>query len=230
MPPYCTLCPHTGICLPADLDTDELKRFEDVILKQKSLERGQYLFCSGDAFKGLFAIRSGCFKTTVIYDEGSEHVQHFHLAGELIGFDAVYQSRHASSAIALSDASACYISFATMMQLAEQFLKLQFRLFRLFSRYALRTSSLTGDYSAEERVAAFLLSLSARLSAAGSSASELDLAMSREDIANHLRLASETVSRVLAKFKMEHLIDVKGKRITLIRLDGLRELAARMVP
>ena len=116
------------------------------------------------------------------------------------------------------------------MQLAEQFLKLQFRLFRLFSRYALRTSSLTGDYSAEERVAAFLLSLSARLSAAGSSASELDLAMSREDIANHLRLASETVSRVLAKFKMEHLIDVKGKRITLIRLDGLRELAARMVP
>ena len=81
------------------------------------------------------------------------------------------------------------------------------------------------DYSADERLAAFLVGLSQRHSARGYSATRFHLTMSRTDIANYLRLATETVSRVLKRFQQDGLIAVARREIEIRQLQRLNHLA-----
>ncbi|MCP4514392.1 MAG: helix-turn-helix domain-containing protein, partial [Delftia sp.] len=91
-------------------------------------------------------------------------------------------------------------------------------------------SLLAGDHSADERMAAFLIDLSVRYAARGFSATRFHLSMSRGDIANYLRLAAETVSRVLSRFRAQKLIEIDGRELALLDLDSLRKLGASLLP
>ena len=75
--------------------------------------------------------------------------------------------------------------------------------------------------SAEQRVAAFLLNVSARYRERGYSGTSFVLRMTREDIGSFLGVTLETVSRTLSKFQREGLLTVQGKSIELINLDAL---------
>jgi CRP/FNR family transcriptional regulator len=85
--------------------------------------------------------------------------------------------------------------------------------------------TIAGDLSADERIAMFLMSLSERFARRGYSDREFILAMSRRDIASFLRLATETVSRVLARFQKSGLLRVDRKQVRIRDLDGVRKIA-----
>ena len=89
--------------------------------------------------------------------------------------------------------------------------------------------TIAGDLSADERIALFLLSLSSRFSRRGYSDKEFILSMSRRDIASYLRLATETVSRVLARFQQRGLIKVDRKQVRITDPKGLDEVARKTV-
>jgi CRP/FNR family transcriptional regulator len=75
----------------------------------------------------------------------------------------------------------------------------------------------------------FLLSLSERFGRRGYSETEFILAMSRRDIASFLRLATETVSRVLARFQKSGLLKVDRKQVRIRDLDELKKMAHRPI-
>jgi len=102
----------------------------------------------------------------------------------------------------------------------------QRQLFRLLSRDIGRAALLAGDWSADQRMAAFLIGLSRRLSERGFSANRFQLTMARTDIANYLRLAPETVSRVLRRFDDDHLLRIERRDVELLDRDALMALAA----
>ncbi|HEY8976192.1 MAG TPA: helix-turn-helix domain-containing protein, partial [Burkholderiaceae bacterium] len=81
------------------------------------------------------------------------------------------------------------------------------------------------DGSADERMAAFLVDLHERRRALGDTGARLPLPMSRADIGNHLRLATETVSRLLARFRDAGLLRVTRSGVELLHLDRLRRVA-----
>ena len=87
---------------------------------------------------------------------------------------------------------------------------LQQHLFRLLSRDIGNAALLAGDWSADERMAAFLSACRGGCAARGFSADAFQLAMARTDIANYLRLAPETVSRVLRRFQDDGLLRWTG--------------------
>ena len=66
--------------------------------------------------------------------------------------------------------------------------------------------------TADERIATFLVNLSARFRARGFSANQFRLAMSRNEIGNHLGLAVETVSRVFTRFQPNGLLRPKARK------------------
>ena len=78
--------------------------------------------------------------------------------------------------------------------------------------------------TAEERLAAFLVSLAIRFRQRGFSGTEYNLSMSRSDIGNYLGLAVETVSRLFTRFQEEGLLNVERKHIELIDLEALRTI------
>jgi CRP/FNR family transcriptional regulator len=83
---------------------------------------------------------------------------------------------------------------------------------------------LLGSMRAEERLAAFLLNLSQRMTARGYSPSEFYLRMTREEIGSYLGLQLETVSRVFSRFQHDGLIAVQQKHIRILNIPKLRAI------
>jgi CRP/FNR family transcriptional regulator len=212
------------------MSPEQTLRFEQHIQQSKSVAVGEHLFRVGDNFESMFAVGSGCFKTYAIDAEGREHVLNFHFAGELIGIDAIYSERHMSNAVALEKSTVCVIPFHAISKLAHDIPELQTQLFRILSRDLIGSTSIAGDFTAEERLAAFLVMLSVRMQHHGAPSVDLELAMSRRDIANYLRLATETISRLLKRFQQSGLLQADRRHITLLDLNGLMQKADCMNP
>ena len=117
-----------------------------------------------------------------------------------------------------------------MSALARRISALQQHLFRMLSKELGTASLLAGDHAADERVAAFLLDLAARHAVRGFSGTRLRLSMSRAEIANYLRLAAETVSRVLSRFGAQQLIEIQGRELQLLNPHGLRQIGQALLP
>jgi CRP/FNR family transcriptional regulator len=188
------------------------------------------LFRGGQAFDALYAVRSGCIKSSVTHADAREHVLNFHLPGEIIGLDAVYLGMHSSDAVALTRSSVCAIRFAEILEIAGRMPDAVLHLLRTFSRDSFSIGTLTGDFTAEERLAGFLVSLMARMRISGQATTTFQLPMDRTDIANHLRLASETVSRLFARFQERELISVDRKEIRVLDREGLARIAECINP
>jgi CRP/FNR family transcriptional regulator len=90
-----------------------------------------------------------------------------------------------------------------------------------------RMMLLLGTMSAEERVAAFLLNLSQRFAARGFSGSEFVLRMTRDEIGSLLGMKLETVSRIFSRFQKNMLIEIEGKHVRIVSIEGLRTLTRR---
>lgn len=189
------------------------------------LHAGDHVFREGDRFDAIAAVRAGTVKTYVLDRDGREHVLGFHLPGEVIGLNAIDTDRYPCNAVALDTVMLCRFSFPQIELLATRVPGLQRQLFRLMSRDIGRAAQLSGDFTADQRLAAFLIGFSRRLAARGFSPTRFQLTMPRTDIANYLRLAPETVSRVLRRFQQDGLLAVHRRELELVNLANLEELA-----
>ncbi|HXH03574.1 MAG TPA: fumarate/nitrate reduction transcriptional regulator Fnr [Candidatus Competibacteraceae bacterium] len=224
----CSNCSLQQLCLPIGINREDLERLDAIIKRRRPLPRGAHVFRMGDPFTALYAIRSGSVKTYTITDEGSEQITGFHLTGEIVGLDAINSENHPCGAKTLETTSICEIPFERLEELAAEIPTLSRQLLRIMSRELQSDDTLLtllGKKSAEERLAALLLSLSARYRERGFSAREFNLSMSRNDIGNYLGLAVETVSRLFTRFQNQGLITVQHKYIRIEDLEQLHTLA-----
>ena len=221
----CSQCALSTLCLPRGLCEEEIGRFEQIVHRSKPIYAGEHIFRSGDKFRSAAVVRTGCFKSYVIDPEGQEQVLAFHLPGEVIGLDAIHASRHMVNVMALNTSAICSLPLSSMFRLARSMPNLQHELFRVMSQRISELETMAGDLSADERIALFLLSLAKRFGRRGYSDKKFILAMSRRDIANHLRLAPETVSRVLTRFQRRDIISVSRQQVRILNPDDLAEVA-----
>lgn len=222
---FCSTCAFSQACLSQGFDKSALHELHVLVEHIGPFHEGDVIFREGDEFKAIAAVRSGTVKTAVIDTNGDEQVLGFFLPGEVIGLNAIHQNRYPCNAVALDTVMLCRFSFPKMALLASKMPGLQAQLFRLLSQDIGKAALLAGDYSAEQRIAAFLISLSRRYAARGYSATQLQLAMSRTDIANYLRLAPETVSRVLRRMQDIGMIIVNRREFVLSQYSQLEQLA-----
>lgn len=223
----CSSCCLRGVCLPCGLQPNEVDRFDEIAIAKRRIGRGAYLYRGGDTFEYLYAVRSGAFKAVGVSRHGEEKITSFHLAGELLGLDAISVGRHGYSAVALEDSEVCAIPFAALEKMSLAVPALQHQLFRTLSGDISRDQGLMlllGSMTAEQRLAAFLLSLSRRYQRLGFAADRFTLRMTREEIGNYLGLTLETVSRLLSRFQRDGLVAVRQREIELHRAERLREI------
>lgn len=226
---FCSTCAFSSACLERGYDKSRLNDLHVLVEHVGPYQEGTHIFREGDGFNAIAAIRAGTVKTYVTDMEGREQVHGFFLPGEIIGLNAISSSRYPCNAVALETVLLCRFSFPRMAVLATQMPGLQKQLFRLLSEDIGKASLLAGDFTAEERMAAFLLILSRRYALVGFSATRFRLTMTRTDIANHLRLASETVSRIFKRFQAHELIRVERRNIELLDLSLLHDIARNVL-
>ncbi len=213
---FCGTCAFSSACIAAGYHKPELAELQCLVEHVGPFRAGEHIFRTGDPFRAIFAVRSGTVKTRMVDKDGREQVLGFYLPGEVVGLNAIYPEHFPCDAVALDTAYFCRFSFPAMSALASRIPAVQQHLFRLLSKELGTASLLAGDHSADERVAAFLMDLAARYAARGFSATRFRLSMSRGDIANYLRLAAETVSRVLSRFRGQGLIQIEGRELQLL--------------
>ena len=223
----CSNCNLRELCMPVGVSRQELARLDEIVATRRKVKRGTTLFRSGEAFKSLFAIRTGFFKTCVNVEDGRNQITGFQMAGEIIGLDGIVNDRHNCDAVALEDAEVCVMPFDRIGELAREISALQHHVHRIMSREIVREHGvmlLLGSMRAEERLAAFVLNLGQRLHARGFSGSELVLRMTREEIGSYLGMKLETVSRTLSKFADDGLIDIRQRHLRILNTPELQRI------
>lgn len=213
-----------SLCLPVQLTPSEFGRLDTIICATRHVRQGDTLFRADDDFQSIYAVRAGSFKTVMMHRDGREQVTGFQIVGETLGMDGIGNGHHCCDAIALEDSVVCIIPFGQLETACREMKSMQHYLYQMLSSEIVRESSqmlLLGTMSAEQRVAQFLLNLSARFKARGYSASEFHLRMTREEIGCYLGMKLETVSRMFSRFHRESLVETHGKRVRIIDAEGL---------
>ncbi|WP_207769671.1 fumarate/nitrate reduction transcriptional regulator Fnr [Solimicrobium silvestre] len=227
----CSGCSLRDLCVPTGLAESEMRRV-DHIMSRRRIARGDVLYRMGDKFTNLYAIRLGHFKTHQLSSDGVEQITGFQMAGELLGMDAIGTDRHNCYAVALEDSEVCEIPFDRLEGLFAEIPTLLRHFHRTMSQEITRdqtTMLLLGNMHAEQRIASFLINLSARYKMRGYSSTNFQLRMSREDIGKYLGLTIESVSRLLSKFKKMEWITVDKREIGINDLAQLKQLAMQPV-
>jgi CRP/FNR family transcriptional regulator, anaerobic regulatory protein len=224
----CGHCSLQQLCLPAGIGANDLARLDEIVRRRRPIERGERLFRAGDALGSVYVARDGAFKTVSVNEEGEEQILGFHLAGELIGMDALADGIHRCEAIALTTANVCEVPFADLTHVASQLPSLQQQLLRVIGHGINRDTDhreILVRRQASERIALFLHGLGERYRAIGASAVAFRLPMSREDIAHFLGLALETVSRGFTRLQEDGVITVHGRLVEVMDTPALERMA-----
>ena len=226
----CSNCNLRESCLPTGLTLKEIERLEELVTgNRRRIKRGESLFRAGDRFDTLYAVRLGFLKSTVMSSDGREQVTNFFMAGEMIGFDGISSGVHSCDVTALEDTEVCVINYDKFEEAATSMRSMGAHVLKMLSREIVRQHGvmlLLGSMHAEERLAAFLLSLSQRFEQRGYSRSEFVLRMTRAEIGSYLGLKLETVSRVLSRFSHDGLIEVNQKHVRIFDAEGLRAIVS----
>ena len=225
--PACSNCSVLELCLPLGLTGLEIERLDALIVQRYKVKKGAALYRPGDPLRSLYAVRIGSFKTSVLSVDGREQVTGFQIPGEMLGLDAISTDLHTCNAVALEDSEVCPVHFAHLEKLARELPSLQHNLNKILSREIVRDHDMLmmlGNMNSDERLAAFLLNLSQRLSTRGYSSSSFVLKMRREEIGSYLGLRLETICRGIAHLRDQGLVEIDGRNVNIQNMDGLKQL------
>jgi CRP/FNR family transcriptional regulator len=213
----------------AGLKDEELKRIR-AIANLKHVGKREVLFSDGEEAKGFYVILSGKIKLYKISPEGKEQILHIVSAPDAFAEAALFlEGSYPAFAEALTESQLLFFSKRDFIQLIEKNPKLSINMIVSLSHFLRRFASLIEELSLKEvssRMAKYLIDLSMRLSKEGKNSSEVELDLSKTQLASKLGTISETLSRTLAKMKAKRIIDVKRNRILILNREALEELAS----
>lgn len=221
----CSECNLRELCFPHGMNDEELSHMDAVVEQPKPLHKSDYLYRDGDKSLAIFAVRSGCVKTMTESANGDEQIVGFHLPGELLGLDGFADGAYTCNAVALETSSVCELPLDNLEELCGRLPGLQKQMRRIMGKEVANDHKmllLLGKMTSEERLASFLLSMSSRMEERHWKESEFNLSMPRQDIANYLGMAVETVSRLFAAFQNDKIIEVDRRHITILDMDRLK--------
>ena len=229
----CKSCNLRELCFPHGMNDDDLSSLDAVVEQPKPLHKNEFLYRDGDKSSAMYAVRSGCVKTMTESANGEEQIVGFHLAGELLGLDGFGEGHHTCNAVALETSSVCELPLDDLENLCHKVPGLQKQMRRIMGKEVAEDHKmllLLGKMTSEERLASFLLSLASRMEERHWKETEFNLSMPRQDIANYLGMAVETVSRLFAAFQNEKIIEVDRRHITILDMHRLKVMVGECEP
>lgn len=205
----------------------ELERLADMA-ERLSLKAGEALLRREERAAHVFNITGGLLRVSRRLDDGRRQVVGFLGKGDFLGFGAT--GTYGFDAEAVTAASVCRFDRLRFAALMEASPTMERRLLCMASdeiREGQEQQLLLGRRTAEERIACFLLNIAKRQRRLGAGEGTVTLPMGRADIADHLGLTPETVSRTLTSLKVEGVIRLEpAAAVRLLQPRQLEALAA----
>jgi CRP-like cAMP-binding protein len=219
----CSSCVSRSQSLLGGLCSEEITNLED----HKSCnyyKKNQSLFLEGSFPRGVFCINQGKVKVFKRGDEGKEQIIHIAKGGEMVGFRAMFSGDpYNVAAETLEESNICFIAKDDFLNMMDTNATLRNGIIKELSKeLSDRASFITNmaQKSVRERLAFALILLK------GVYEPE-PINLSREDMANFVGTATETLIRLLKDFKEEGIIEVHTRKLTILNLDRLVSIAGK---
>ena len=193
--------------------------------RKVSLDQKETLFGQDEPASSVFIVTSGALRLYRILPDGRRQVTGFAFPGDFLGLSML--DHYAVSADALAPMTACRFDRLAFRDLVCRQPGLMMHLHEITGQELSRAKDmmmLLGRRTADEKIAAFLVGLQVRYARIGQSTVTLELPMGRLDIADHLGLTIETVSRTLSRLDRDGCILIVPGGVRLIdqaRLDRM---------
>jgi CRP/FNR family transcriptional regulator len=188
---------------------------------------GSTLVRQGDPRRYVYTVTAGAMRVVRLLPDGRRQVTAFALPGNYLSFSQ--SEYHRYDIEALTDTSLCRFNYDGMVALCTRFPHLEHKLFERACQEldeAREHMVLLARMNPTERLADFLLQLAAQQARCGDSGNILTLPMPRADIADHLGMTVETVSRSLSTLRTRQLIALpETYRVVILDLPGLKALS-----
>jgi CRP/FNR family transcriptional regulator len=223
----CAFCCVSASGLCSTLTPDQLAEFERMG-KHAMFAPKEALFSQGELSTRVFIVTGGVVRLYKLLPDGRRQVIGFKVPGDLIGLSA--GETHALSGDAINHVSACQYPKQSFARFSQDKLALLRKMNELANRELTRAHErmLLGRFSADEKMASFLVGWRERLADLGRTNDEIALPMSRRDIADYLGLTIETVSRTFTKLEKEKVLAVVAGGVRIIDEKRAMQLAAAL--
>ncbi len=205
----------------------------DLVSASKSCshyKKGQSIFYEENMPLGIYCISKGAIKLTRSNKDGKEQIIRFAREGEFLGYRALIADEPlVASATCIEDTICCFIPKTVFLDLLERNPQINKQMMKsLCHDLGLadeRIQSLA-QKSVRERLAETLLFLHKTFHLDSSVDPNLiAVTLPREDIANIVGTATETVIRLLSEFRADKLIDMEGKKIRILNIPALEKIS-----
>lgn len=210
----------------SQLKEEDLQRILSITFEKK-YKKGSIIFMEGEKGEASYFIKSGKIKISKASKDGKELILNIYGENNVFAEVTILNDIcYPATAEALEDTVLGVVRNNDLEKLIKSNSDLGFNLIKVLSKrlfdaqMKLKQLALNDTYS---RTADTLIRLSDDVGANEDDQIEFELNLSRQEIANMIGTARETVSRVLSRFKKEGSIDIKGKRIIIKDIHKLKE-------
>ena len=216
--PDCQHCNSRYRSVFCDLQAEQL---HDVNLNKhcNHYKKGQIIFHEGMRPAGIFCMNSGKVKLAKTGGEGKEQIVRLARYGDILGYRSLLSNENYSlTAYALEDASICFIPKSTFFTVLSQDANLSMQMMKLLSsdlKHAEEKITEMAQKPVRERLAEALLFIKETYGFT-EDGKTLNVALSREDIANVVGTATETAIRLLSELKQDGIINLTGRKIAIV--------------
>lgn len=224
--PHCEDCGSRGnsiFCRLVGVDLEDVSTSKSCSI----YKRGQSIFTEGNRPNGVFCVYSGKVKVYKLDQDGREQITRLAKQGDILGYRSLISGDvYSASAEPLEEAKICHVPSSVFFEKLESNRNLSKAFMKLLSDDLRVAESRLADMAhkpVRERVAEALLMIAEMYGLTEDKA--IDVNMTRQDLANIVGTASESVIRLLSELKKEGLIRIQGRNIHIEDHKGLVNVA-----
>lgn len=224
--PLCDKCSLATGSIFKHLTTQEVELL-NFTKEVREFRRGEILYNEGARISGFYCIHRGIIKVYKTGFDGKEQIIRFAKAGDIIAYRSVLSNEPAcTSARVIEDCQACFIPSEILISFIKSNTSYALELLKLACHELGEANSFITDIAQKtvrERLAEILLLLVNDFGL--DEHNYLRISLTREELANIVGTATESVIRLLSEFKADKLVDLDGRKIKILNLKGIEKIS-----
>ena len=190
-------------------------------------KKGSIIYREGSRLTGFFCVTKGIVKIYKTGIDGKEQIIRFAKKGEIIAYRSLLSQESAcTTAKVIEEAVLCHIPYQTLLYLIENNWKFSHHMLQIVCGELRQANDYITDIAQKtvrERLAEVLLLLKENFDL--DNQNTLQISLTREELANMVGTATESVIRLLSEFKHDKLIELQGRKIKFLDIAKLRKVA-----
>ncbi|MBU5677103.1 Crp/Fnr family transcriptional regulator [Alkaliphilus sp. MSJ-5] len=228
---HCMNCQHKmcakKVPIFSNLESKQLEMITGVIIRKK-YRKGEVIFLQGSLLDGLYIINNGKIKIFKYTKEGKEQILYILSDGDFFGELSLLKAEEVSfNAEAIEDVNICMIQKKDFDKILALNPEISVKILNVIGGRLSKLETLVqslGTKDVEARIAQMLLDLAEEFGVQKKNSIEMEIPLTREDMANFIGVTRETISRKLSLLQNEGIIDLIGNRkIIIFNIEDLKE-------